>query len=173
MKRQRDGFTLIELLVVITIIGMLVGLLLPAIQMAREAARRGVCSSNLKQLTTALTGHSQKLGYFPSGGWGSNCVGIPDLGVGPGQPGGWIYQILPYMDQVTMYEMGRGGNSAKTALMISTPISALYCPSRRAPRLIRSAAPRWDRLPCRWRAAPIMRSTAGKSVFHAVLVPAA
>ena len=73
MKRQRDGFTLIELLVVITIIGMLVGLLLPAIEMAREAARRGVCSSNLKQLTTALTGHSQKLGYFPSGGWGSNC----------------------------------------------------------------------------------------------------
>ena len=80
------GFTLVELLVVITIIGMLVGMLLPAVFMAQEAGRRTKCSNNLHQLSVACLSHAQKLGFFPSGGWGSNWVGNPDFGSGSAQP---------------------------------------------------------------------------------------
>ena len=136
MKRPLHGFTLVELLVVITIIGMLVGLLLPAVNMAREAGRRTICANNLNQLSTACLGHAQKLNFFPSGGWGSNWVGDPDSGTGANQPGGWIYQILPYMDQDTLHDLGKGGSttisSSASATRVSTALPVLYCPTRRA-----------------------------------------
>ena len=130
------GFTLVELLVVITIIGMLVGLLLPAVNMARESGRKVTCTNNLKQLQTGCLNHSQKYGFFPGGGWGSNWVGNPNNGTGQNQPGGWIYQILPFMDQDVLHEMGKGGNltlsASAGAAMVSMPLQALYCPTRRA-----------------------------------------
>ncbi|MGO9115341.1 MAG: DUF1559 domain-containing protein [Thermoguttaceae bacterium] len=136
MKRPLYGFTLVELLVVIAIIGMLVGLLLPAVNMAREAGRRSVCENNLHQLSTACSSHVGKLGFYPSGGWGSNWVGIPDYGTGLYQPGGWIYQLLPYMDQDSLHELGKGGSlavsSSASAVRVATPIPILYCPTRRA-----------------------------------------
>ena len=133
MKRPQHGFTLVELLVVITIIGMLVGLLLPAVNMAREAGRRTTCMNNLHQLSEACLSTPQKLNFFPSGGWGSNWVGIPDSGVGVNQPGGWIYQLLPYMEEDDLHDLGKGGtNPAASATRVSTPIPALYCPTRRA-----------------------------------------
>ena len=64
------GFTLVELLVVITIIGILIALLLPAVQAAREAARRVQCTNNLKQLALGMLSFEQGNGHFPSGGWG-------------------------------------------------------------------------------------------------------
>ena len=70
--RKTSAFTLIELLVVITIIGMLVGLLLPAVQMVRESGRRTVCLNNLRQFGVAAQSHLTTQGYFPSSGWGGH-----------------------------------------------------------------------------------------------------
>ena len=132
LPRNR-GFTLVELLVVITIIGILIALLLPAVQAAREAARRMQCGNNLKQLGLAMLGHEQAHGFLPGGGWGYNQIADPDRGTGKRQPGGWVYCILPYIEQQALHDLG-AGLSDKTATNRergSTPISAVNCPSRR------------------------------------------
>src|ERR1700678_1513849 len=93
------GFTLVELLVVITIIGILVSLLLPAVQSAREQARMVECRNHVKQLGLGMLAHEAAMGYLPTGGWGFAWTGDPDCGTGLRQPGGWAYCILPYIDQ--------------------------------------------------------------------------
>jgi prepilin-type N-terminal cleavage/methylation domain-containing protein len=133
---RKSGFTLVELLVVIAIIGILVALLLPAIQAAREAARRTQCSNHLKQLGLAGQLHVDTQGFFPSGGWGDHWVGAPDLGAGKTQPGGWPYQLLPYLEETARRNAGRGQTGALSLAaakeMIETAIPGFYCPSRRA-----------------------------------------
>ena len=101
-----NGFTLVELLVVITIIAVLVGLILPAIQMGREAGRRAQCANNLKQIGAAANQHLEALGYFPTGGWGPEWVGDPTRGYGVSQPGGWLYNLLPFLDNNPLHDLG-------------------------------------------------------------------
>jgi prepilin-type N-terminal cleavage/methylation domain-containing protein/prepilin-type processing-associated H-X9-DG protein len=133
--RASRGFTLVELLVVITIIGILMGLLLPAVNSAREAARNNTCQNNLHQMGLAALAHEQANGYFPTGGWGDTWVGDPDAGFGINQPGGWVYNILPYMDAKNLHDQGLGqtqpNKTSAAGMMISTPVALFYCPSRR------------------------------------------
>ena len=133
---RRNGFTLVELLVVIAIIGTLVGLLLPAVQSAREAGRLMQCKNQLKQLALGVLGHENAFRAFPSGGWGLAWTGDPSRGSGPRQPGGWIYSILPYIEENAVYLLGTGQSgsqlTAAGATRIQTVISSLYCPTRRS-----------------------------------------
>jgi len=135
-RSVRRGFTLIELLVVIAIIGILIALLLPAVQAAREAARIMQCSNHLKQMGLAWYNHVDAYGYLPGGGWGAEWVGDPDRGSGKRQPGGWIYVTLPYMEQSQLHDLGQGEPTSRkwalAAQMIATPLSFVNCPSRRA-----------------------------------------
>jgi prepilin-type N-terminal cleavage/methylation domain-containing protein/prepilin-type processing-associated H-X9-DG protein len=140
-NRPRAGFTLVELLVVIAIIGLLVALLLPAIQATRETARQMECSNHLKQLSLACVHHEAAEKHFPTGGWlGAGLwIGDPDLGYGTKQPGGWTYNILPFMELKSLHDHGLGANATqkKTILadMAQTVLGVFYCPSRREPML--------------------------------------
>lgn len=137
--RSKDGFTLVELLVVIAIIGVLVALLLPAVQAAREAARRAQCKNHLKQIGLAALNHEDAHGFLPSGGWGWLWGGDPDKGYGADQPGGWYFNSLEFMELGNIHQIGSDGNSNEVtdpqfndgAKRIGTPVSFFVCPSRR------------------------------------------
>lgn len=129
------GFTLVELLVVIAIIGILIALLLPAVQAAREAARRSQCKNNLKQIALAAVNHEGAHKNFPSSGWSALWIGDPDRGFQKRQPGGWIYNILPFMEAANVRQIGAGAtDAAKNSLLVElakTTVPSLNCPSRR------------------------------------------
>jgi len=133
----RHGFTLVELLVVIAIIGILVALLLPAIQAARESARRSQCVNNLKNIGLGIHNFVDSKKVFPTGGQcynprvpfdtfgGATATGKP---FGPGKQGmAWSFQILPYLEESAVYNLS-------TADMKQAVIGIYACPSRRPPK---------------------------------------
>ncbi len=140
---RRTAFTLVELLVVIAIIGMLVGLLLPAVQQAREAARQMQCSNNLKNIGLGAMNHESSVRIYPAGGWYYYWKGDPDLGFGHLQPGSWAYSLLPFIEQNALFQLGTDGDPTQisatqkegTKMRCQTPVALFYCPSRRAPSL--------------------------------------
>lgn len=121
---RRNGFTLVELLVVIAIIGILVGLLLPAVQSAREAARRTQCMNNLRQIGMALHNYESAYKRLPAG-WIANR---PD-----GEPGwGWAVALLPFMEQSPVYnqlDVRLDIEHPKNFLLIKQVIPTFICPS--------------------------------------------
>ncbi len=125
----RHGFTLIELLVVISIIGILMSLMLPAINGVREAARQASCKHHTMQLGIAVQSHvANNNGRYPSGGHYCRAYGDSDKGTDSTQPGGWIYNILEQLGE---------GNIRNAVLdeRKNVPLAVLYCPSRRKPEL--------------------------------------
>ena len=124
-RRDRGGFTLVELLVVIAIIGVLVALLLPAVQAARESARRTQCSNQLRQMGLAVHNHHDTLGRFPTGGQFPWSVDMADgKNLGPG----WPYQILNFTEQVSLYDQGKQNGIASIR---GVRLKMYFCPSRR------------------------------------------
>ncbi len=130
--RMRRGFTLVELLVVIAIIGTLVGLLLPAVNAARESARRTQCLNHLRQMGLAFHVHLSAHQSFPSGGHNwydppTYVNGRPLFGAD--QKAGWGFQILPYLEGQTIVDQG-------PVAVIAYGDPVFFCPSRRSPQAI-------------------------------------
>lgn len=136
---KNRGFTLVELLVVIAIIGILIGMLLPAVQQVREAARRTTCLNNLRQIGLSAMNFESAHMHFPTAGGQSNAFwdtgeelrqlhGYENLG--------WMYQILPFMEQNNVYELRQvNGYLGGQTPMIETNIGSFTCSSR-GPRFI-------------------------------------
>ncbi|GBD35190.1 hypothetical protein HRbin36_00296 [bacterium HR36] len=156
-KQHRFGFTLIELLVVIAIIGLLMALLLPAIQRVREASNRMRCGNNLSQIALAAHNFHNDYNIFPSAGFthinntstttavingvsytfpaGARLLANGQPMTAPFQNWGFFYQILPYMEQTTLFNLpGVPGSNQSEMTIAQTPIPAYHCPSRRTPR---------------------------------------
>jgi len=126
VKPHRKAFTLVELLVVITIIGILIALLLPAVQSAREAARRLQCSNHLKQIGLAVLLYEQHHGVYPMG---RDATGDYALS--------WSFRLLPYLEQQAIFDAHdptKATSAPENAASMRTTVSVFVCPTRRRPR---------------------------------------
>lgn len=137
LKRRQRAFTLIELLVVIAIIAVLIALLLPAVQQAREAARRTQCKNNLKQIGLGLHNYHDTYTRFPAAMYFSNfpgggLVGYQSQNGGTQHGPNWLVGMLPYIDQAPLYNQinfTQSIGAAVNANITSASMSAFVCPS--------------------------------------------
>lgn len=142
---ERDGgFTVVELLIVVGIVAVLVALLVPAVQLAREAARATACRHHLGQLSKAAQHHESSLRHLPSGGWSDGWLGVADRGSGVRQPGGWTFSILPFVGQSDLMkrvtDVTSGDAAARYRELAESPVSVFACPSRRSSTALPLAA---------------------------------
>ena len=137
-KSSKRGFTLIELLVVIAIIAVLIALLLPAVQSAREAARRIQCTNNLKQIGLALHNYLSATNSFPMGG--TKQYGLPPFNIGPAEWENYscFAMMLPYLEQNPVFnamnlmvcpDTGYGYAQVPAITAYNTKLNAFLCPS--------------------------------------------
>ncbi len=134
MSCRKRGFTLVELLVVIAIIGILIALLLPAVQAAREAARRMSCTNNLKQISLAVVNYESGLKTYPP----SRIIFRPP-GSSRTTVNGLLTLILPYIEQTNLsnvYDYGKGFDHADNQEAVNMPIAVYQCPSVPGTRLM-------------------------------------
>jgi len=125
------GVTVIELLVVLSILSILAGLLLPAIQDMRERSRISQCQNRLRQLGVAVHQHHNAFGHLPTGGWGYKWVGQSDRPPGSGQPGGWVFNLLPYIGERSLHQqMIPSADGRIPAGTLGVELPAVRCPSR-------------------------------------------
>jgi prepilin-type processing-associated H-X9-DG protein len=112
----------------------LLALTLPAVQRARESARRVHCLNNLRQQSVAIQNHVSTWIQFPSGGWGVWWLGFSDRGVGVRQPGGWIYSILPLCEQSSVHQLAPTSTTFVDAVQVrrfcNRPLAVFKCPER-------------------------------------------
>lgn len=140
--RSRSGFTLIELLVVIAIIGLLVGLLLPAVQQSRESARGAQCRNNLKQIALAIHNYESAYRKLPPGYASNSLVSPPPTDRDPitwdASPGwGWAAHLLPFLEESaisTQFDLDQPVWQPAHANAIGTTISTFLCPTSTGPR---------------------------------------
>ena len=141
-RGKHAAFTLVELLVVIAILAILMGLLLPAVNSVRDSMRRMQCKNNLAQIGRGCQAHVARLGHFPSSGWGWEWGGDPDRGFGARQPGGWIYNLLPFVGLDMIHDIAKGlpgdfdastpgSKFNKLVEQQSAAVPILICPVRR------------------------------------------
>lgn len=133
---RRDGFTLIELLIGLSILTSLGVLFLPAIQSARESSRLATCRNHISQLSKGMIQHEHFQGYFPSAGWSPSWLGVAERTGDSAQPGGWAYDILPYIEETAtrnlVSKIPAGGEAAAYGKLAAAPLPMFTCPSRRS-----------------------------------------
>jgi prepilin-type processing-associated H-X9-DG protein len=143
------GFTLLETIITMGILGLLVGLILFALQNSIRTARNGQCIFNLQQISHAVLLHESSFRTFPTGGWGSNWIGLSDRGFGVKQPGAWIFNTLPFLDLDDLRRSAPScANSDRSSYsrFARTIVPIFLCPERGGNPLIVSS-PRF-RPPC-------------------------
>jgi len=133
-QNQRLAFTLVELLVVIAIIGVLIGMLLPAVQQVREAARRADCMNRMRQIGIATQNYHDSMSAFPPARLFPKIDGAPPLHRGWDEPS-WLVRILPFIEQQNFFDQWdlSASYQAHPASVISTVVDTYICPTRRSP----------------------------------------
>lgn len=129
-KQIGSAFTLVELLVVIAIIGILVSLLLPAVNAAREAARRTQCQNNLRQIGLSVVVYEEALKTYPQGRNSRDQFGVS-----------WGFRLLPYVEEQAIHDAHQPEfrvDDERNAIAMRSPVSTFFCPSRRPPRADRN-----------------------------------